>query len=560
VRTLRSKLTLALLISSCLALAGSAQTQQPSRPAARPKLVVVLVVDQMRTDYIEMYGRQWKQGLRRLVDRGAWFRHAAYSYWNTVTCPGHATIGTGAGPATHGMVLNTWWDHASNSQANCSEDPSVENIGTPGTRTANGDSPHRLLVPTLADEMRAQIPGGTRVVTFSVKARAAILLAGHKGDAVMWYGRERGVETSTYYTASVPEFISSFVKEHPIEADVGKHWQLHLPAKAYRFEDDAEWERAPTGWSRTFPHPLGPPGEPTAAFYAAWGASPYSDAYLGQLAVAAVDALRLGQGGGTDYMAIGFSALDSVGHLFGPRSFEVQDTLARLDATIGKLFDHLDREVGAENYVVALSSDHGVAPIPEQLQAEGIDAGRVPTRELVQQVEKALEPFLGAGPHVARLNYTDLSFRPGVYDKLKADPRVMRAVEKAILSVPGVWRVLWSEELASGPAKKDPARKAVAVGYYPGRSGDLAILAKPNWISSSSATTHGSGHPYDARVPVILMGPGIRPGRYSQAATPADIAPTLAALCGVNLPRADGRVLEEALEVNPRGQQGPRPH
>jgi predicted AlkP superfamily pyrophosphatase or phosphodiesterase len=353
-------------------------------------------------------------------------------------------------------------------------------------------------------------------------------------------------------------FVESFVRSHPLEQDFGKAWTRALPQSAYLFEDAGVGERPPEGWSDSFPHMLrGKSEKPDAQFYGLWAKSPFADAYVREMAVAAVDALKLGKDPDTDYVAVSFDALDGVGHAFGPHSQEVQDTLVRLDATVGTLLAHLDRAVGAQNYVVAFSADHGVAPIPEQMIRDGIDAGRVATSEVVARVEKALEPLLGAGKHVAHMTYSDLYFMPGVYAKLQADATAMAAVQEAMSGVPGIWKVYRSEELHNARSSGDPTMRAAALSYYPGRSGDMVIVPKPYWpllndaktAPAGSATTHGTSHGYDQRVPLILMGHGIKSGEYLNAASPADIAPTLAFLCGITLARADGRVLAEALEA-----------
>jgi hypothetical protein len=352
--------------------------------------------------------------------------------------------------------------------------------------------------------------------------------------------------------------MANFVKSHPVERDFGKEWTRALPESAYLYEDAGIGEKPPAGWTASFPHSLGnSSGKPDAQFYRLWPLSPDADDYMGEMAEASIDALGLGKGPGTDYIAIGFDVLDAVGHAFGPHSHEVQDTLVRLDATIGKLLDYLDRKVGAENYVLALSSDHGVAPIPERSVKEGLDAGRIGANEIVGSVEKALEPILGPGKYVARISYPELYFLPGVYAKIQANAAAMTAVKDAILGLPGAWKVYRSEELLNGKNSSDPVLQAAARSYFPGRSGDLEVIPKPNWIlvtdaravATGSATTHGTSHGYDQHVPIILLGAGIQPGKYSSAASPADIAPTLAFLCGVSLPRADGRVLSEALQA-----------
>ena len=529
---------------------------QAEKEHSRPKLVVVLVVDQLRADYLEKYSEHWTGGLRRLLEKGAWFRQAAYPYASTRTCVGHATISTGSFPATHGIISNLWWDRESGKMITCTEDAQAQAVSY-GPAVKGGESAARLVVPTFADELRAQAGAPVRVVTFSLKARSAIMLAGHRADAVTWHDETTGAwVTSSAYASAPVGFLQQYVRAHPVEADFGKLWTRALPASAYLFENAAAGERPPAGWTSTFPHVLkGSADKPDAAFYALWERSPFADAYLAQMAASAVDALGLGKGRGTDYLGVSFSTFDLVGHHFGPFSHEVQDVLARLDVAIGGLLDHLDRAVGPRNYVVALSADHGVAPIPQQMTAAGLDGGLVGTSDLTAEVQKVLETSLGAGQHLAPASGSDLYFAQGVYAKLAGAPEVMEAVVGALLAAPGVARVLRSEELHGREATDDPILRATRLSYYAGRSGDLIVMQKPYWLFGVSAhdlgfglsTDHGSPYNYDTRVPVILMGAGVRRGEYQTAATPADIAPTLAFLCAITLGRSDGRVLVEAL-------------
>ncbi len=248
--------------------------------------------------------------------------------------------------------------------------------------------------------------------------------------------------------------------------------------------------------------------------------------------------------------------MDYVGHEFGPRSREIQDILIRLDKDLGNLFAHLDQKVGRGNYVVALSADHGVVPIPEDMQRTGADAGLLHLPEVQERIEKALESFNFAKPAVARITGSDIYFAPGVYEKLQHDHAAMQAVLDAALSQPGVAAVYRAEELHDRPATQSPTLRAFANSYFPGRSGDLFILPKPYWLLDSTplgkprsyGTGHGVPYNYDQHVPVLLMGFGIQPGQYFQSITPADIAPTLAALCGITLASRDGRPLAEALK------------
>ena len=525
-------------------------------PAAPPALVVVIVVDQMRADYVQRYGFQWTGGLRRLIDRGAWFSRAAYPYLTTVTCVGHATISTGAFPRTHGIVGNAWFDRDLGRSVGCSFDPSVTTVSY-AAPVAGGEGPSRLRAATLTDELRAQVPVPARVVTMSIKERTAIALAGHRADAVTWFNATAGgfVTSSAYTSARVP-FVAAFTTANPVTADFGKEWTRTLPAERYLFADAGRGEKPASYWSAEFPHALTSKSDvPDAQFFEAWGASPFSDDYLGRLAIASVDALKLGQGPGTDFLGISFSALDLVGHDFGPASHEVQDTLARLDRTIGALLGHLDRTVGAGNYVIALTADHGAAPIPEQAAALGIDAGRLDGALVRQAAQTALASALGPGPNVVRSQYSDLILDPDVVEKLRRDPRALDEVLRAIKAVPGIAAAFFAEQLDSHAAAGDRVARAALLSYYPGRSGDLIVMPKPYWFfvaadgsaQPGSATSHGTMYGYDQRVPIILFGKGIKPGEYARAVTPADIAPTLAYLCGVTLADADGEVLGEAL-------------
>ncbi|HYL85605.1 MAG TPA: alkaline phosphatase family protein [Candidatus Angelobacter sp.] len=565
---------LALLLGLCFSGLPFSRAQQappatPAKASAKPKLVVLLVVDQMRGDYVDKFRFQWTGGLKRLVTEGAWFRDAAYPYAATETCVGHATISTGAFPASHGMVANAWWDRGLQKMMTCTADPdpNVKNIGYAGASPKGADTAWRIAVPAFAEELKFQTEGATRVVTFSLKARAALTMAGHKADAATWFDGGAWVTSSPY---GIQPFIEEQAKAHPPKVDYGKTWALSLPEKSYWYSEKALGAVAPEGWDLSFPHPLrgkAGSGEPDGAFYEQWASSPYADTALTELAKKAVDALHLGNAAGTDFLAIGYSTVDYVGHEFGPRSREIQDILIRLDKDLADLFAHLDQKVGRGNYVVALSADHGVVPIPEDMQTTGADAGVLHLPEVQDKIEKALEPFNYPKPAVARINGSDIYFVAGVYEKLRQDHTAMQAVMDAALAQPGVAAVYTAEQLKDRPATQSPAVRALALSYFPGRSGDLFLLSKPYWLhdstpvgkSRSYGTGHGTPYNYDQHVPILFMGFGIQPGEYFQSVTPADIAPTLAALCGITLAPRDGHVLSEALKKPAEGRAQSQP-
>lgn len=538
-----------VLVLLIVAIGGAVGLRaQPS-----PRLLVVVVVDQMRADYLTQFAAHWRGGFKTLLAEGTVFENARYPYMNTWTCAGHATVSTGTFPRTHGMIANAWWDRETKRSMACTADPSTPNIsygpvGSPGAAgndedEAPGNSPRQLLVPTLADELRAQRPGA-RVVALSMKARSAIGLAGHAGDVVLWYDTEaRSFVTSTAFaTGPVPE-VAAFLKRHPIEWDNGRPWSLIAPASTYLMRDTGVGERPPAAWTGVFPHvPQGREGI-DGQFYRLWEYTPFADAYLGQMAAWLVDDFQLGQRDGVDFLGISFSVVDKVGHAFGPNSREVEDTLRQLDLTLEYLIDSLDAQVGRANYQLALTSDHGVPPI-----AMAPRSARIFNDDVRERVEESLTETLGPraeGPYVARLESAHIILAPGVFEALLRSPTAIAALQHSVEDVPGVARMLRADQLSETSA--DRAIRSAALGHVDGRSGDLILVPEQYWYFTSRSpvdgTTHGSFYDYDQHVPLIVFGGGAPAGRRTLAVTPADVAPTLARFGGVALPKAEGRAL-----------------
>ncbi len=527
----------------------NAQAPRPSAPpipaATKPKLVVFISIDQMRADYSDRVRHQWTKGLRRLVTEGAWFREADYPYYNTVTCAGHASMSTGTVPAVHGMVLNQWWERNNSRLIACTDDENEQLITYGIPVKGIGNSAKLLRSNTLSDEMRLQGSPAPKVVSISLKARSAISLGGHRPDVVIWLDEADGewVTSTAFAKAPVP-FIAEYVAKNPLRSQMGRTWARSLPTEQYLYEYSTENRRRIALVTKEFPHTVkGTGAEVGGAFTDAWESSPFSDQYLNALAFASIDALKLGRGPATDFLGISFSALDKVGHDFGPESHESQDILIHLDAELGLLFDKLDKDVGKGNYVVGLTSDHGVAPVPERVKAQGFEAGRIDTASIGRAIDAVLIRELGGGPYRTRVIYNDIYFNDGVYLKLTQNARAMDAVLETIRKTEGVWRVYRKEDLSA----TDPLTRAPALSHYEGRSGDIKMLNRAYWITSTSTTTHGTGHRYDTRVPLLLYGFGSKKGEYLAPAAPIDLAPTLAFLTGVTLPDAMGRVLSEAL-------------
>ena len=514
------------------------------RAADAPRLLVTVVVDQLRADYLQQFNRHWRHGFRTLLDQGMVFENARYPYLVTVTCAGHATIGTGALPHRHGMINNTWWLRKERRLTGCSADPATTDL-TYGRPIRLGNSAVNLLTPTLADELRAQKPGA-RVVSVSMKARSAIMLAGRAADAIAWFDDPSGSwATSTAFAPKPVPAVREFVERDPYEKDLGRVWTLSGSPDSYLMRDAGLGERPPAGWNGLFPHPINGRGGVDAQFFALWQATPLADAYLGRMAASLVDSFSLGQRQGTDFLGVSFSVLDDVGHAFGPESREIEDVLRQLDVTLGALIAHLDTKVGRANYALALSADHGVAPIPVAPRG-----GRIVTDDVRERLEEALVTAWGPlqkGSYVDLVNFTDIYFADGVFDRLRANAPLMAAVVRSIEEIPGVSRILRVDQLSD--SSRDPIVRMAALSSMSSRSGDLMIVPKEYWFlggrNVAAGTTHGTHHAYDTHVPVIFFGGAVKAGRSKASATPADIAPTLGSLAGVRLPQAEGHALIE---------------
>lgn len=543
---------------SCAVLGAALLHWDLAAQSTPPRLLVILVADQFRADYLDRYRHRWKAGIRTLLDEGARFTHTEYPYLYPTTCAGHATIATGALPRTHGIVLNRWWQRDERRSIACTADDDAEIVsyGGSGGAAGAGSSARHLLVPTIPDALRRQQPA-SRAVALSLKPRSAIPLGGAAPTAVTWFDETaRAFVTSRAFAAAPVPAVADFIARDAPEGDLGRTWTLSDRPETYRFDDIGAGERPKSGWTSLFPHPLGGGSgidasagggpDPGAQFFDRWQKSPYSDAYLGRMAATLVDSFQLGQRDATDYLAVSFSALDLLAHDFGPDSREVEDLLIRLDVTIGALIDRLDARIGRDNYVIAVTADHGGAPTPEQS-----GGGHVANEDLGQVAEQTLIARWGAPsqtPYVAYVGSGSLFLADGVFDRLRADPTAMRSVTRALEDVPGVMRVLRRDTL-SGEA--DAMLRLAAAGYFPERSADLQVVPRRHWVvelrAENEATNHGSPHDYDRRVPLLLRGHRIQPGRYGDRASAADIAPTLAHLAGISIPAADGRILIEAV-------------
>jgi predicted AlkP superfamily pyrophosphatase or phosphodiesterase len=561
-----------------------ARRAQVSKPKpTKPRLVLLIAVDQFRYDYLERFGDLFApNGLRRLLRDGASWTDANYDHVPTETAPGHATMLTGAWPSETGIIANDWFDRATGKKVNNVEDTSVSRLGGIGKRNPDYpdvpedfvSSPRNLLVSTLGDELKLATNRRSRVIGISVKNRAAILPAGHMADGAYWYSSQTGeFISSTYYFADRPKWVNDFNAEKRADKLCGSEWKRLLPSvteyEKRAGKDDAQWEMgnnkfayaAPTNGKapNEFPHVI--PATPSPACYDAVTYTPFSNDLLVAFAKAAITNERLGDDSDTDVLTVSFSANDIVGHRFGPYSQELMDMTLRVDRQIGELLDFVDARVGRGNTVVVFTADHGVAPSPEHAFAMHLPGERVMASKVMTTVcERVRARFQKPGAcDTDKTAGYGLTFSNGqIYFDAKALERdnvrteeMERVVGEAALSVPGVARYFTRTQLLNNEVSTaDAVARRVLHGYNARRSGDVVLISEPfKYLADYVAVaTHGAPYSYDTHVPLIIMGGGVARGLYRTPATPADIAPTLAALLGVQPPSsAVGRALIEAL-------------
>jgi predicted AlkP superfamily pyrophosphatase or phosphodiesterase len=526
------KLLALILALSSLAAAPQAPGPRPALPEIR--LVLLIAVDQFRYDYLTRFRGEFTSGFKRLLTQGAVFTDANLEHYPTVTAIGHATMLSGATPSVSGIIGNDWFDRETGTQVQSITDTTVKPIGAPDAATA---SPRRLLVSTVGDELKlsAAAPKGSdaapRVIGLSLKDRSAVMPAGRGADAAYWLDTKSGAfVSSTYYMTDVPAWVKAFNDRHLPDTHLGQEWTPLSP---------------PAVSLKQLPKERGTP------FYEAVFGSPFGNELLLAFAADALTHERMGQRGVTDLMSVSFSSNDSVGHNYGPQSPQVRDITIRTDRIIGQLLDRVDKTVGLQHTLIALTADHGVAPLPEDLASRSMPGGRIANKELFGAIQKGLEAKYGPGEWLAStagsspyLNYVLIAEK-----KLNAED-VRRVAADAALAVPHVTRVYTRDQLLRGDVGDDRIGRRVVRGFNVQRSGDLEIILEPFWMRATSGTTHGTPYNYDAHIPLVLMGPPIKPGVYSDPVALNDLAPTLATILNVQPPSgSSGRVLTEAIKA-----------
>ncbi len=484
--------------------------------AERPKLVLAIVVDQFRYDYLLRFRDEYKEGVDQLLTRGAVFTNAHYEHFPTVTAVGHSTFLSGALPSISGIVSNEWYDRETGKTVTSVSDDSVKILAGTGD---GGASPHRLLVSTVGDELKMADGNQSRVIGVSIKDRSAILPSGHMADGAFWFDARNGnFVSSTYYFGELPGWAGEFNAAHAADRYKGATWM-----------------------NQKMPDEAGP------ALYNAVLNTPFANELIEQFAEHAVDGEKLGERGVTDLLAVSFSANDYVGHRVGPDAPEVRDISIRTDQVIGKLFHFLDGRVGMQNVVVVFTADHGVAPVPEVNQARRMPGGRVAPGVVKDAVQAALVRKYGEGNWIVSPGESSLYLNLDlIRDKNLDRAAVNQTAAEAALSIPHVMRAYTREQLMQGEVQDDLIGHRIMNGFNVRRGADIYLLLEPYWLSWPHGTSHSTPYDYDAHVPVIFMGPGIKAGHFDENTAVNDVAPTLATLLEIETPSgSSGRVLAE---------------
>jgi predicted AlkP superfamily pyrophosphatase or phosphodiesterase len=500
---------------------------------ARPRLVVVIVIDQLRGDYLERFRDQFGEGgFRLFLDHGANFTDCNFDYANTRTGPGHATLFTGAYSNGHGILANEWWDPGKKRMVTSVEDEATRVVGVPGN--APGASPHNLLADTLGDELKLATQGKARVFGVALKDRAAILSAGFSGDAAYWMDSKSGLWiTSTYYRSELPKWAQDFNDSKRSEKYLNK-----------------EWKGSDGNTLRSTAPRAGKAGSP-AGFYDLVAATPFANDYTFEFARELVTYEQLGKGPATDLLVIGLSANDIVGHRSGPDSPEVQAMTVATDRQLADFFSFLGHQVGLANVWMALSADHGVAPLPTVAAKLHIPAAGLDSDKLRAQLNSLLSARLSPGhpaEYVTEFDYPLLWLGQDAFAALKMkEPDAERMVGEALRQI-GLRGYHTRSDLAAGQVPNTEEGRKYEHSYSPSGGWYVMGVPAPFTVGATSGTDHASPYTYDTHVPLAFYGLAFQPGTYRKRAEPVDLATTLASLLGINAPtHAIGRVLTEAL-------------
>jgi predicted AlkP superfamily pyrophosphatase or phosphodiesterase len=516
----------------------------------RPKLVVGIVVDQMKMEYLYRFSTDFsKDGFNRLMNNGYVFQNANYNYMPTFTAPGHASIYTGTTPSIHGIVGNEWFSRKLGQERYCTDDASVKTIGD-GTKAEGAMSPKNLQTTTITDELRLATNFKGKVIGMSLKDRGAILPAGHFANWAFWYSKTGAFVSSTFYGEKLPDWVTDFNNEKLFMTYINKGWNLLKPIATYdeSLADENPYEGKFNGAKPVFPYDLKEMFDKKNAEILR--ATPFGNDLLEEFAKKAIEKEELGKDAITDFLTVSFSSTDYVGHNLGPRSMELQDTYLRLDLTIADFLNYLDKTVGKGNYLVFLTADHAGAENPLFLKDKKYNVANIEPKDIVKALKKFSTDTFGED---LVLNYSNfnLFFNKEIIKKNGLELVKVKQSFKDFLMTQDYIKRVYTEEEILGANGNDYYLNCIAKGYDSTEDGDLVLLNKPGIVEHyiATGTDHGSPYSYDTHVPLIFYGWNIQKGETHDHKDITQIAPTLAQKLKIAFPNGtDGKVLLEVLD------------
>lgn len=533
-----------------LSTVAFSQTKRPAAIAgagAKPKLVVGIVVDQMRWDYLYRYNdRYGTTGFKRMLSEGFSCENTFIPYTPTYTAAGHTCVYTGSVPAIHGIMGNYWYNRKLKKNVYCTDDTTVTTVGS--TSAAGKMSPENMMATTITDQLRLSTNFRSKVIGIALKDRGAILPAGHAANAAYWFDNTTGGWiSSSYYMNDLPEWVQQLNARKLPDAYMAKNWDLLYPADTYLQStgDDNFYENNLPGEDNTFPHIT---ANITTNKYNSFRYTPYGNSYTFDMAKAAVEAEKLGSDQHTDFLAVSLSSTDYIGHEFGPNSMEAEDTYLRLDKEMGNFLTYLDQKVGRGQYLVFLTADHGAAHVPGFLRQHKISGGGLDDGQIATDINQVIEKEFDIENVVERVvNYQVYLNYSAVKNKTS---EVKQAIIRHLLTYDAIAAAFNLDQITTAPY---PAqfKSMIINGYNQKLSGDIQFVFKPHWFDGGGikGTTHGLIYPYDSHIPLLWFGAGIKKGRLNRPTYMTDIAATLAGMLQIEMPSGCvGQVIEEVIK------------
>ncbi len=531
-----------------LPMLASAQSAAVKKEPAAPKLVVGIMVDQMRWDYFYRFNARYgEKGLKRMLREGFACENTFIPYAQTVTAAGHASVYTGSTPAINGIMGNEWYERDLGRGVYCVEDAGVKTIG--GAASAKPMSPRNLWTTTITDELRLATNFRSKVIGIAIKDRGGILPAGHSANAAYWFDPGSGHwVTSTYYMNQLPAWATRFNERKVVDSLLRLDWNTLYPIGTYTQSDadDRPWEGRPNNVPKpTFPYAL---AQFAGKNYGAISTTPQGSTLTLSFAKEAILAEEMGKDDVTDFLAVSLSSPDYIGHTFGPNSIEIEDTYLRLDRDLADFFDMLDQKVGKGNWLTFITADHAVAHVPGYLKNNKIPAevaawNRKGLEASVEQRFGVKAPILDYDNYQIYLNYKLMdslkvdraALRSFMIEELNKDPQILLAFDNHDISAANLPTVV-KERFLQGSNRK--------------RGGDIQVILKPHFFAGgATGTTHGSWYAYDSHIPLVFMGWGVKQGKTYRETYMTDIAPTLAAMLRIQMPSGTiGKVIGEVMK------------